>query len=382
MPCVLPVIPLRILSLTQMAGESRRRMVTLGLTFAFGILLFFVAIAGVNIVLRLVAQQVFSLSGLFQYRAVRIGLGLVLVALAANLFGLYNVIVPASIAGLDANKRKGTHAYLSSIGMGLMLAILATPCSFAILAKALAWAQVVSLPLGTLAILTIGVGMALPHAVLAAFPGLVDKLPRPGRWMELFKQSMGFGLLPVVIWLVFAGSGDSYPAWVMGYCVLLVFCLWVWGTWVRYDAPLARKLTVRGGMLAVAIIGGVWMLSPATKSPITFVDFSNADIAEAHAQGKTVLVKFTSATCLSCIWIDRTVYRDPEVAKELLKRGIVTMKGDVTDAHSPAAKMLSNRFGGAPPLTVILPPNNAKPHRIEGKFTRKYLIKTLDLAQK
>ena len=100
MPCVLPVIPLRIMSLTEMARQQRRRMIILGLVFAAGIVLFFAAMAVLNVVLRLAVQHVFSLSGLFQFRSIRIAIALVLVALASNLFGLFNVFVPGRLAGV------------------------------------------------------------------------------------------------------------------------------------------------------------------------------------------------------------------------------------------------------------------------------------------
>ncbi|MHC4986196.1 MAG: cytochrome c biogenesis protein CcdA, partial [Planctomycetota bacterium] len=201
MPCVLPVIPLRILSIVDSAGGSRRRYVTLGLAFAAGVMVFFVGLAGVSVVLRLAFDQLFSWGRHFEIVWFRAAMGLLMVALAANLFGAFNVIVPRRIAELDerASARKGGH--LGAGGMGLMLAILATPCSFALLISVLAWAQAQSLTLGTLAILLVGAGMAAPHALLAAFPKLADYLPRPGRWIELFKHAMGFAVLGVAVWL-------------------------------------------------------------------------------------------------------------------------------------------------------------------------------------
>ena len=258
-----------------------------------------------------------------------------------------------------------------------MMAVLATPCSFAILAKALAWAQVVPLWLGTVAILTIGLGMAAPHAILAAFPQLIDRLPRPGRWMELLKQSMGFVLLPVAIWLIFAGSDDTYPGWVIAYAVVLAMSLWIWGTWVRYDTSLRRKIVIRGIVAALALSAGIFMLKPPKAPVIAFEKFTHERLEAAERENRTVLVKFTSATCLSCIYLDRTVYSDPEVARELESRKVVTMKADTTNANTPASKMLKERFRGAPPLTVLLGPDGRKPIRLDGKFTRADLFEAL-----
>ena len=381
MPCVLPVIPLRILSLVQMAGENRRRFITLGLAFAGGIVLFFIALAAANIAFTTIAQQTLNLNVHLQYRPVRIALALVLVGLAGNLFGLFHVTVPTRLAGLGQGEPgRKTQGHLAVAGMGLMMAVLATPCSFAILAAALTWAQFQPLALATLGIIMIGVGMAAPHAVLVAFPNLVNKLPKPGRWMELLREGMGLILLPVALWLILAGSEDTYTGWVIAYAIVLAMCLWIWGKWVRYDASLRRKLIVRGLAVMLAVAAGFWMLSPSRPLAVAFEPFNHQRIDDAHRNGQAVLLKFTSATCVSCIILDRTVYNDAQVAEELARRNIVAMKADTTDADSPASKMLKDRFRGAPPLTVILAPGGARPIRLEGKFSKADLLKALDAA--
>ena len=378
MPCVLPVIPLRVLSLAQMAGEQRRRFITLGLAFAGGIVLFFAALAVVNIAFTIGAQQTLNLNVHFQYRAVRIGLALVLVALAGNLFGLFNVTVPMRVANrAQAGPQQARQGCPAVVGMGVMMAVLATPCSFPILAAALAWAQVQPLFFATLGIIAIGIGMAAPHAVLVAFPKLLNKLPKPGPWMELLRQGMGLLLLPVAIWLIFAGAEDTYAGWVIAYAVVLMICLWIWGKWVRYDASLGRKLVVRGLAVVLAVAAGIWMLSPPKPIAVAFEPFSHQRMDDALGSGRTVLLKFTSATCLSCIWLDRTVYNDPHVAEELSRRNILALKADTTDADMPASKMLKERFGGAPPLTVLLRPGETKPTRLDGKFTKADLLEAL-----
>ncbi len=380
MPCVLPVIPIRIMSIVNMANESRRRYVTMGLAFAGGILLFFVGLAVVNAVLAVAAQQAFDWGRHFQSRPLRVALALLVVALAANMLGAFNVLVPGRIAGLGQGAdRRESHA--SSAGMGLMMAILATPCSFAILLGALAWAQTQPLWLGTLAMLAIGVGMAAPHALLAAFPSLVNRLPRPGRWMELLKQSMGFGLLLVAVWLIGTLSPSSYPFWVAAYAVILAFALWMWGSWVRYDAPARRKLIVRGLAVVLAVAAGWWMLRPPQPPAVDFEDYQPGRIELARREGRVVLVDFTAAWCLSCQWIERTIYDSEEVADALGSADVLALRADVTEEDSPASELLYERLGGAPPLTVVYPPDAAAgPIRLVGKFSKQDLYDALDEA--
>ena len=381
MPCVLPIIPIRILSIVESAKESRRSFVTLGLAFAVGILLFFVALAIISAIVRLlIPGEALDWGKHFQLAPFRIGMALLMVALAANMLGAFEVVVPGRVAALgqEGGARYGQHA--ASVGMGLMMAILATPCSFAILAVAFAWAQTQPLWLGSLAIVLMGVGMAAPHAVLTAFPSLVQRLPRPGAWMELLKESMGFALLLVAVWLLSTLSEQTYPAWVTAYAVVLAFCLWMWGKWVRFDAPPVRKLIVRGIAVVVAVAAGVWMLRAPTPPAVTLADFDEARIAAARKQGRPVVVKFTAAWCLSCKVVDATIYDDEQVARRFREDGVLAVKGDVTRSDMPANAMLYERFRGAPPLTVVLPPKDGKPIFLPGKFSRDELFAALDKA--
>lgn len=377
MPCVLPIIPLRIYSLVQMGGQSRRRYVTLGLAFAGGMMLFFIALAVANLVLKLAIGTAFNWSQQWQSRPVRIAMGLVLVVVAASLFDLFTVTVPRKLAAYEG-RHNLSGGHLSSAGMGLMMAILATPCSFGILLAALAWGQTQTLAVGTAVFLLIGAGMAAPHVALAAFPKLLDRLPKPGRWMELMKQSMGFLLLLVAIWLLSTLAEKSYPFWVAGYAVVLAMALWMWGRWVRYDSPLGAKLVVRGIAVVLAVTAGWWMLSPPKALAVEFAPFKQSAIAEARQEDRPVVLKFTASWCVSCVWIDNTVYRDEALPEELQRRDVLMMVADVTDADSSAAAYMRDRFGKAPPLTVVFPPGDGEPIELTGKYDSDDLLEAID----
>ncbi len=376
MPCVLPVIPLRILSIVGMGGGSRRRYVTLGLAFAGGMILFFVALATLSAILRVATDQTVNVSDHFQYPTVRIALAMILTALAVNLFGAFTVVVPSRLAALEAKTTSEGHA--RSLGMGLMMAVLATPCSFAFLLAAMAWAQVQPLAIGTLAIVLIGVGMAAPHALLAAFPGLVNRLPKPGRWMELFKQSMGFALLLVVVWLIGTLSEESWAFWIAAWAVVLSFCLWMWANWVRYDAPLVRKIIVRSLAAALAVGAGLWMLPRPEPLTVKFEQFDEGRIASARVTGRIVLVKVTASWCTECLVIDHRVYDTPEVAAKLEAMDVLNIKADVTNRGSPVSQWVRREFAAAPPLTIIYPPDGSAPIRLVGAFSKGDLIGVLD----
>lgn len=389
MPCVLPVIPLKVLGIVQTAGESRRRFIVLGLAFAGGIMLFFLGLATANAVLRLATGQAFNWGEHFQSVSFRVAMAMLLVAVAANLFGLFTVTVPGRIASLANGQAPGGpyRGLLSSLGSGILTAVLSTPCSFAILTLSLAWGQTQAVWLGTLAILTVGAGMALPYAILTACPSLVARLPKPGRWMELFKQAMGFLLLIVAIWLIGSVSDYSYPLWVVAYGAVLVFCLWAWGAWVRHDSPLRQKVTIRGLAVLLAAMAGVWMLRPPQPLSVRMEPFSAAKIEQARRDGRIVLVDFTASWCLTCKTVETWVYDDEMVAQELTRRDVLAMKGDISTADLPANKTLFQdlREPGVP-VTVIFPPYAGDPSaapppiRLRGIFSRAALTKALDDA--
>ncbi|MCD4825622.1 MAG: hypothetical protein K8S55_13585, partial [Phycisphaerae bacterium] len=362
MPCVLPVIPIRILSVVDMAGGSRRRFVTMGMAFAGGVMFFFAGIATLNIILKLTVGRAVDINEAFVNPVVIIFLAMIVVALAANLFGVFHFIVPTRIASMENHVQNGRGGHCKSAGMGLMMAILATPCSFAFLATALTYAQTAPLLNGTLVILAVGLGMSGPHALLAAFPSLVDKLPRPGVWMEWFKQASGFLLLVVAVWLIASlrGDGSSYPFWVIAWGVVLVMSLWIWANWVRYDAPLAKKLLVRGLAVALAVGTGLWML-PRAEPPMTKAQpFDAAAVLAAQKAGRIVVVKFTSNTCIKCIQQDANVYNTPEIAKRFKAENIAYFKGNISASSAAVEWMRANGFGTAVPLTLVYPAGGGK----------------------
>jgi thiol:disulfide interchange protein DsbD len=381
MPCVLPVIPLKVLNLVEHARKSRILMITHGLAFAAGIMLFFAVLAGGNVILH-AAHRGIEWGTQFQDPTLRLTVAMVVVAVAANLLGLFNVTLPGFRSG-SVGGEPAKVGHLSSVGSGILTAVLSTPCSFGYLTYALAWAQLQPLWVGTAVLLTIGLGMAAPYAILSAFPGLLSKLPRPGRWMELLKQSTGFVMILVALWLIstLGGKGAAYPLWVTGFAVVLAFGLWMWGTWVRYDAPLGQRLVIRGLAIAIVAAAGWLMLTPPVPLAVKFVEFDRERIDEAGKAGRVVVVDFTASWCLTCKWVERQVYNDQEVADELKALKVLPVEGDISDKGLPANEMLYKelREPGVP-VSVVFPPGGGEPIRLHGLFSKAELLKAVRQA--
>ena len=295
MPCVWPVLPIIVMRLVDQARESKSKSVFMGFAFCLGILIFFSCLAIANIILQVFYGTVLQWGDQFRNPAFVAAMAMLLVVLALFMFGIFGITLPSSLAG----KSSAGRGYSGSIGMGFLAAILSTPCSFAILAAAFAWAQTQPLLPATITIMIIGVGMALPYAILTSIPGLLSRIPKAGRWMELFKQAIGFVLLIIAVKLISA-LPEVRRTGVLYFSVILAFCVWMWGSWVAYDTAPLRKWFIRIIAVAVAVIAGIIFL-PAPKAELIAWQKYDADlIQKALDEGKPVLIKFTADWCLSC----------------------------------------------------------------------------------
>jgi thiol:disulfide interchange protein len=362
MPCVLPVIPLKVLSIFEQAKESKARCIALGFSFCLGIMLFFAGLAVLNIVLRLGYGTVFQWGDHFRNPLFVIAMSLLMVVLALFMFDVFSVTVPSSIAG-KAGPRKGL---AGSVAMGFLAAVLSTPCSFAILTAAFAWAQTQQLPLATLAILLIGIGMAAPYAILTSMPSLLKYLPRPGRWTELFKQTMGFLLLIVAAWLL-AALSPARRTPVLYFAVILAFCLWMWGGWVSFSTPAVRKWTVRIIALVIALLAGAWLLPEPAPARIDWKEYDTASINKAISEQKPVLIDFMADWCLTCKVVEKTVYSRKNIAELIEQKGVLAIKGDTTLEDSPATLDLKNVYHEpGVPVSILFLPGREEPVRFHG----------------
>ena len=373
MPCVLPVIPIKIMSLLQQARESRRRSVTLGMAYAGGIVLFFLVVAAVGVILRETTQRAFDLNEPFKYPAVVIGLALALVAFALWLFDAFTINIGGSFGGGSAKQ-----GHIGSAGMGFLTGILATPCSGPVLAAVFFYAQTQPSWVGAVAMSALGVGMAAPHAVLASFPGLLERLPAPGMWMVRIKQVMGVILLLVAVWLVSALGDTQWMAWVSAFAVVMSLGLWIAGGWVGPATSAFKRRGVRLVAVGAVIAAGAWMLPEPAPPAIDWKPFDAQAIETARAQGRTVLVKFTADWCTYCKILDLRLYNRTSTADGLTGRGVLAMKADLTRTDAPAAAFYEQAGEQALPVTYIYPPHSGPPIRLAGLFSQETLFETLD----
>jgi len=378
MPCVWPVIPIIVMRIWNQAGENRARSMGLGIAFCTGILLFFVAIAVLNIVLVLGFNTVFQWGDLLRNTVFVAAMTLLMVVLALFMFGVFSIGIPASVT----SKAGGGSGYAGSVGMGFLAALLATPCSFAILAAAVAWAQTQTLPVATFTLMLIGVGMAVPYLILILTPGLLNRLPKPGVWMERIKQGLGFLLLIIAVKLLSALPGE-WRISVLYYVVILSFCVWMWGGWVSYSTARGRKWLVRSIALLLAVAAG-WGILPAQAEAIDWLDYDTTEIAKAVDVERPVLIKFTADWCSSCSIVERFVYMRKDIGELIKQKGVVAFKGDTTLAGAAATVDLAQVYNepGVPVSVLVLPGGRQKKLRgFIGKDDLKEVLNSLPDAE-
>ncbi|MFQ6034896.1 MAG: cytochrome c biogenesis protein CcdA [Sedimentisphaerales bacterium] len=374
MPCVLPVIPLKVLSIFEQAKQSRARCIAMGLSFCLGILLFFASLAALNIILRLGYGTVFQWGDHFRNPVFVVGMSLLMVLLALFMFGVFTVTVPSSIAG----KAGPGQGHLGSVGMGFLAGLLSTPCSFAILTAAFAWAQTQKLTLATIAIMLIGVGMAAPYAILTSMPSLLKYLPKAGRWTELFKQTMGFVLLIVAVWLITA-LPELRKDGVLYFVVILAFCVWMWGGWVGFSTPAVRKWVIRIVAVVIAAAAGVWLLPGPGAERIDWQQYDTALIEQAIEEQKPVLIEFMADWCLSCKTVEKVVYSRVDIAKLIEQKGVLAIKADTTEKNFPATLALKNVYNEpGVPVSMLFAPGEREPIRWRGILFADELKKALN----
>jgi thiol:disulfide interchange protein len=371
MPCVWPVLPLVVLRIAQQGQGKIGRKITMGLAFAIGIILFFACLAAANIVLHLVYHETLEWGDQFRSTNFVIVMALVLVALAMFMFDVFTVSVPASVSG-RATSGKG---YLGTVGMGFLAAILSTPCSFGILAAAFAWAQGQPLFPATIAILCIGLGMGIPYIILTSIPGLLEKLPKPGRWMDIFKKFVGFVLVAVAAWMITIVPQDRRSG-VFYFAVVLAFCLWMWGGWVGFGSKLHNKIIVRVLAISLAVAAGFYLLKPHAKL-IDWQSYDTGRIDLALSEARPVLIDFTADWCLSCKAVDIFVYSREDVAELIEEKNVLAVKADTTYKDNPATSALANVYNepGVPVSILLLP--NGEDVRWQGKAFADELVEQL-----
>jgi thiol:disulfide interchange protein DsbD len=219
--------------------------------------------------------------------------------------------------------------------------------------------------------------MATPYAILTSVPGWLARLPRGGRWMELFKQSLGFVLLIIAVKLIKAVP-DANKINLLYFAVILSFGVWVWSNWVPYGTRLPRKLLVRG-VTALLVVSAFWFFFKPEL--VDWQEYDGTLIETAKSEQTPVLIKFTADWCTNCEIVDKFVYQRKDVAKLIDKKGVLAIKGDTTESRYAATVDLKDVYDEpGVPVTILWLPEQTEPVRLHELFfddELKRLLETL-----
>lgn len=366
MPCVLPVISLKLFSFIAQAGESPKRIFRHGVAFSAGIFSWFLGLGIIVIILKSGGSQVTWGAFQFQNPFFVVGLSILVFLFALNLFGVFEIALPGSAA--NSLDQAATHGgYGGSFFQGLFATLLATPCTAPFLGSALgfAFAQTESVILTMFA--SVALGMSLPYLLLSARPGWRKWIPKPGVWMERLKQFMGFPLLATNLWLLWVIQnqlGSDAAIALLALFLLLGFCAWMYGSLLASATRGKWPLLI---LLVLFLVAGLTVLvkriadstpitqSSASKEGINWVTYTPAALEVLRAQGKPVFLDFTASWCLTCQFNERTAINVPAVRKLLLEKGITAMKGDWTNSDPTITEALKSFGRVGVPLAVFYP---------------------------
>lgn len=378
MPCVFPVLSIKILGFIEQAGHEPRKIKAHGLAFSAGVIASFWAFAGVLLILRAGGEQ---LGWGFQLQSPAFVASMIFVFLGLGLLFLTDIALGNSIQRIAGKARLST-TYLGSFANGALATAVATPCTGPFMGTALAATLTLSAFSNLLVFTTLGIGMSLPYLAIAYRPHLLQRLPRPGEWMERLKQLMAFPLFASAVWLtrVFARQmGLEGPG-------LDILTNLLWGLfsialafWLVITTQRAATLKARRALGAFAILSalvGILVGIPSsseiegtrsraclanettTAEPDAFgliwEPYSEQRLATLLSQGRSVYLDFTAEWCITCQVNESLVFSSSEVRALIVQKNVALMRGDWT-TKSPSITAALRRYGrNGVPLNVII----------------------------
>ena len=376
MPCVLPVIALKILGFVGQARNEPREARKLGLVYGSGVVLSFLVLAGLVVAAKAAGQQA-GWGFQFANPYFLVVMTTLVTLIALNLFGVFEVSLGGRALDTAARLTSG-HGVAGAFFNGLLATVLATSCTAPFLGAAIgfAFAQpplIVLLTLGT-----VGLGLAAPYVVLSWQPGWLKFLPRPGPWMERFKVAVGFPMLAAAVWL-FSLASLHYGErawWLAIFLVLVAVAAWIYGEFVqrnrnRPGVALAAILAVLAAGYFLTLEGQLQWRQPVGQSGpsaspgnsprgISWQPWSRAAVENARAEGRPVLVDFTAKWCLTCNTIVKPALESASVREKLRAVNAAAFLGDYTSLPKDITEELQRYGRAGVPLVLVFPRDPAR----------------------
>lgn len=373
MPCVFPVLSMKALSFTKNAGETQFKQRMDGIVYTAGVIVAFVALASVLVALRAGGEAV-GWAFQFQQPWFLAFIVYLFFLMGLSLSGVFEIGTGLMGAGGSLATASG---YKGSFFTGVLATTVATPCTAPFMGPAIGFALSQSWIVAMAVFVALGLGMAAPILILSFMPALFRYLPKPGPWMETFKQFMAFPLYASALfflWVLGTQVGVMGMALVLGVCVLFAFAAWLYQRRFTMGAPLRMVNYAIGlGTIAVAIYltqtPFLQTLAPSVANADSeegaaagqnYVAFNSLRVEELRAEGRPVFVNMTAAWCITCLANEQTSLGTERVQQSMTDNDITYMKGDWTNEDPEISAVLEQFNRPSVPLYVLYPGDPAQ----------------------
>jgi len=355
MPCVLPVLFLKIFDLVKKTGRSKRDMLKWGFATAGGIWVSFFVIAMVIYGFSLAGNAV-GWGFQFQHPAYTAAMVLCLAVFALNLWGVFEIWMPGDTVNALEKHTKGAFAY------GILLVLLSTPCSAPFLGTAVGFALTATFFELVVIFSAVAIGLSFPYIILSVFPQWTKKLPRPGNWMLVLKQFLGFLLLLTVVWLfwVFYKQTGAESSMRLGLLLCAAgFFAWLSGILANPGKPWLRFALLWLAFILICAFSYKLWIKPQVHDEIIYENsewilFSEKKLDSLQSKGVAVWVNGSAEWCITCKRNEKAVFKDEKVKELFEEKGIVKMRMDYTNSNNEALMFFEKYGRGGVPFDLFI----------------------------
>jgi thiol:disulfide interchange protein len=375
MPCVLPVISIKVMSLIKMHNHSRGELALHGVMYTAGVIVSFIILAS------LAAFAGANWGALFQSRGFIIAMSVIIFSLALSMLGVYTLQTPQFISSIAPQSSVITTSFLN----GLLATILATPCSGPFLGATLTWTLTQPAIVIFTVFISIGFGLAFPFLLLSLFPKLIQKIPKGGNWSLITEKLLGFFLAGSVIYFLSTLS-EKHILYTLVILLFTTIGLWQFG---QLYTPIAEKKTRRislTGLIALVTVGIItanfFFLNDSQNEPEK-VPFNYDQLVSHVENNQVVFIQFTADWCPNCAYLESTVLHTDQIKNLMENNDIVYMKADLTEAGSAGEFFLEKLGSRSIPFAAVFHPDDFnKPYALRDMFTKDDLTVVLEQAKK
>jgi thiol:disulfide interchange protein len=376
-PCVLPVVPLKIMGLAGAAGGERRRTFVLGAAMTAGVVGFW----GVLGVLLSSVKGFEQSNQLFQYPAFTITVGAFIAVMAAGMAGFFTIGLPQWVYSVETKNE----TVPGSVIFGVMTAVLSTPCTAPLMGAAAGWAVTTKSPFTIIAVfLTIGLGMGAPYLLLSAFPQLAKRLPKSGPASDVLKQVMGLLLMAAAVYFIGAGINGyrTEPIkahwWLIGALGVAAGLWTLWKALKLAKSGAGRATFVTAGVFIAAVSGAIPPVLTYERLP--WKPYSAEALAGAMRDGDVAVLDFTAEWCINCKTFEKTILESDAVSAVLNEPGVALLKADITGKNAPGSAKLAELGRVTIPLLVVYASDGTETLKSEA-YTAQQVIDAVRAAQ-